>query len=63
VADLRPSTRARDAQYLRTHVRPAFGDTPLGKLERTSIRKWAADLGSQSGSNLAPATIRKVVQL
>ncbi len=63
VTNLRPSTRARDAQYFRTHVRPAFGDTPLGKLDRTSIRQWVADLGSQSGSNLAPATIHKVVQV
>ncbi|MEO5901419.1 MAG: site-specific integrase, partial [Ilumatobacteraceae bacterium] len=63
VTNLRASTRARDAQYFRTHVRPAFGDTPLGKLDRTSLRTWMARLGAPDGSDLAPATIHKVVQV
>ena len=49
VTHLRPSTRARDAQYFRTHVRPVFGAMPLGKLDRTSLRSWAANLGSPPG--------------
>ena len=63
VTNLRPSTRARDAQYFRTHVRPQFGNTPIGKLDRTTIRRWLSQLGSPSGSDLAPATIHKVVQV
>jgi integrase len=63
VTDLRPSTRARDAQFFRTHVRPTFGATPIGKLDRTALRAWVARLSSPAGSNLAPATIHRVVQL
>jgi len=63
VTNLRASTRARDAQYYNSHVRPAFGDTPLNKLDRTSLRSWLAALGSPSGGDLAPATIHKVVQI
>ncbi len=63
VTHLRPSTRARDAQFFRTHVRPVFGDVPLGKLDRTSVRSWVAELGSPRGSDLAPATIHRIVQL
>jgi integrase len=63
VTHLRPSTRARDAQYFRTHVRPVFGSTPLAKLDRTAVRSWVASLGSVDGSNLAPATIHRAVQL
>jgi integrase len=63
VTHLRPSTRARDAQYFRTHVRPVFGTTPLGKLDRTVLRSWVASLGSVDGSNLAPATTHRCVQL
>ena len=63
VTNLRPSTRARDAQYFRTHALPTFGATPIGKLDRTALRAWVASLGSPTGSNLAPATIHRVVQL
>jgi integrase len=63
VTNLRPSTKARDEQFFRTHARPVFGSTPLGKLDRTALRAWVADLGSPDGSNLAPATIHRVVQL
>ena len=63
VTNLRPSTRARDEQFYRTHVRPIFGSTPLGKLDRTVLRAWVADLGSPDGSDLAPATIHRVVQV
>ncbi|MEO8268034.1 MAG: site-specific integrase [Ilumatobacteraceae bacterium] len=63
VTNLRASTRARDAQFYKSHIRPVFGDTPLGKLDRTSLRSWLARLGSPNGSDLAPATIHKVVQV
>ena len=63
VTHLRPSTRARDTQVFRTHIEPYFGDVPLGKLDRTALRSWVAHLGSQTGRNLAPATIHRPVQL
>jgi integrase len=63
VTNLRPSTKARDAQFFRSHALPAFGRTPIGKLDRTALRAWVAELGSSDGSNLAPATIHRVVQL
>jgi len=63
VTSLRPSTRARDAQFFRSHVRPVFGGTALARLDRTTIRKWVASLGDPDGSHLAPATIHKVVQV
>jgi len=63
VTNLRPSTKARDEQFFRTHARPVFGSTPLRKLERTALRSWVADPGSPDGSNLAPATTHRVVQL
>ena len=56
VTNLRASTRARDAQFYKSHIRPVFADTPLGKLDRTSLRSWLARLGSPNGSDLAPAT-------
>lgn len=63
VTNLRPSTVARDTQFFRTHALPVFGNTQLAKLDRTTLRAWVAELGSADGSNLAPATIHRVVQL
>lgn len=63
VTNLRASTRARDAQHFKNHIRPVFGDTPIGKVDRTTARKWVALLGAPTGGNLAPATIHKVVQV
>lgn len=63
VTDLRPSTKARDEQFFRSHALPVFGDTPIGKLERTALRVWVAEMGSPTGSALAPATIHRVVQV
>jgi len=63
VKNLRPSTKARDEQYFRSHALPRFRTTPLAKLDRTVLREWIADLGSPRGANLAPATIHRVVQI
>ena len=63
VTNLRPSTKARDEQYFRSHTLPMFGTTPIGKLDRTTLRAWVAELSSPTGSNLAPATVHRVVQL
>ena len=63
VTNLRPTTRARDDQYFRTHVVPVLGDIPLARLERSTLRAWAAALTDPDGSGLAPATAHKVVQV
>lgn len=62
VSDLRPSTRARDDQHFRNHVLPRFGTVPLGRLDRTTLRGWVAELSSADGPDLAPATVHKIVQ-
>ena len=63
MTDLRPSTRARDEIYYRLHIAPFFGATPLSRLDRTSLRVWVADLADPDASGLAPATVRKIVQI
>jgi integrase len=57
--DLRPSSLARDEAYLRTHVLPAFGGTPIGKITPLDVRQWVAEL-ARSGK--APATVHKAYQ-
>lgn len=58
-AALRPSSRARDESYLRTHVMPRFGEVPLAAITQLDVRAWVADLG---GQGLAPATVAKAYQ-
>jgi integrase len=60
---LRPTTRARDEASFRNHVLPAFGSTPLARLDRTQLREWVQHLSDPSGANLAPATVVKAVQV
>ncbi|MGH9164430.1 MAG: tyrosine-type recombinase/integrase, partial [Acidimicrobiales bacterium] len=57
---LRPSTRARDASYLRSKILPVFGSMPLGAIDHMAVRAWVADL---SASGLAPATVAKAYQI
>ncbi|MEZ5266536.1 MAG: hypothetical protein R2755_33160 [Acidimicrobiales bacterium] len=63
VTNLRPSTRARDEIYYRLHILPNFGSTPLARLDRTSLRRWVARLLDANGSDLAPATVRKIAHI
>ncbi|MGD0083565.1 MAG: site-specific integrase [Acidimicrobiales bacterium] len=55
----RPSTRARDESYLRTHIVPSFGDRHLGSITHLEVRGWVADLSSRK----APATVHKAFQI
>lgn len=57
---LRPSTRARDESYLRTHVLPRFGDTPIGAISTRDLEAWVRDL---TVSGKAPATVQKAWQI
>jgi len=63
VTNLRPSTKSRDGHQFRLHVRPRFGTTPLGKLDRTELRTWVAELGLPDGANLSPASVHRLVQI
>lgn len=58
--DLRPSSRARDDSYLRTHIVPRFGALRLDAITPLEVRSWVADL---TASGLAPATVQKAYQI
>jgi len=58
--DLRPSSRARDESYLRTHILPTFGKLPLAKIDNMAMRAWVAELVA---AGKAPATVHKAVQV
>lgn len=57
--NLRASSRARDDSYLRNHVLPVFGATPLGRISQLDVRAWVAEL---TASDMAPATVHKAYQ-
>lgn len=59
VTNLRPSTRARDESYIRTHVLPRFGTTPLSSIDHMAVRAWVAELSARR----APSTVHKAHQL
>jgi integrase len=63
VTNLRASSRARDETYYRNHVQPAFGTTPLSRIDRSSLREWVAELDDPEGAGLAPASVQKAVQV
>lgn len=55
----RPTSRARDLSYLRTHVLPRFGGHQLGAVTRSEVQAWVHDLQADK----APATVHKAVQV
>lgn len=57
---LRPSSRARDDSYLRTHLLPRFGYLRLAQIDHFEIREWITDL---TDAGLAPATVHKAHQI
>lgn len=59
VVNLRPSSQARDASYIRTHILPAFGSRPIGSITPMDVRTWVADLSTRR----APATVTKALQI
>lgn len=58
--DLRASTRARDASYLRSMILPAFGSASLAEIDHMWVKSWVADL---MASGRAPATVVKAAQI
>lgn len=59
-SDLRPSSRARDLSYLRTHVLPRFGSVPLAAIDAVMVKAWVADLNA---AGKAAATTQKAHQI
>jgi integrase len=58
--NLRPTSRARDDSYYRTHIAPTFGPVQLGSISHVDVREWIAGL---SAAGYAPATVTKAHQL
>ena len=59
-AHLRPTTRASYEYLLRVHLRPTFGDTPIGRITPVMVQAWRADL---LASGLAPNSVAKAYRL
>jgi len=59
-AHLKPKTRAGYESLLRTHLLPAFGRVPLGRIQPVHVREWVAGLAE---AGLSPSRIRQAYQL
>ena len=57
---LKPKTQAGYDSLLRSHVLPAFGRTPLGRIRQVDVREWVSRL-SQRG--LSPSRTRQAYQV
>jgi integrase len=60
-ADLRPGTRTFYDYLLRRFLLPAFGETPLGRIDAMTVRSWLADL--HEVGEVTPTTIAKAYRL
>lgn len=54
--NLKPTTRARYEDVLRTHILPSWDRVALGRVEHGAIQAWVADLAARG---LAGASVRK----
>ena len=57
---LRPATVARDLSLFRNHLKPAFEHHLVGRIRRSHVRAWIADLERKG---LAPRTSRECYRL
>lgn len=53
------NSRDRDERSFKNHVKPAFGNMKLDRVERSAVREWITTL---SESGLAPETVQKIHQ-
>jgi integrase len=60
-ADLRPGTRTFYDYLLRRLLRPAFEETPLGRIDPMTVRAWLA--GLHEAGEVTPTTIAKAYRL
>ncbi|MGH9073707.1 MAG: tyrosine-type recombinase/integrase, partial [Acidimicrobiales bacterium] len=56
---LEATSRARDESYLRTHILPVFGATPMASIDHATCPAWASELATRR----APATVVKAAQI
>lgn len=54
--NVRPSTLRRDKSIFSSHLGPAFGRSPLDRIDYRSARRFVAELAA---TDLAPRTVRK----
>lgn len=57
--DVRPSTAARDASYVRSYILPHFGEVRLGAVRASEVNAWKVKLLESQ----APATVSKALTL
>jgi integrase len=57
---LSPTTALRYRSILNTHVLPAFGATPLAKIDRAAVQRWANRL---TANGAPPATVRSAYRV
>ncbi len=55
--ELRPSSRAGDAAYLRSQILPVFGAMPLASIDHLMTRSWVADISERRKAS----TVHKIV--
>lgn len=53
------TSRARDESYIRTHIIPAFGTSPLASIGYAGCQSWVNELTTRR----APATVVKAAQI
>jgi integrase len=56
----RPSSRARDESYLRTHIVPVFGQMPLAAIRQVDVQRWVSGL---TAAGKAATTVTTAAQL
>lgn len=54
--NLRPSARARDESYARTHVLPRFGRYTLSSIDHLAVSEWIAELAASGRARPRPFT-------
>ncbi|MGZ4707243.1 MAG: tyrosine-type recombinase/integrase [Acidimicrobiales bacterium] len=60
---------ARDRSYLDNHVLPRWGKVRIGRITRTEVDKWIAELSEDGasvrkiGGSLSPGTVEKIYQV
>lgn len=54
--NLRRSTMATDAGFLRKHILSRFGDVAIGRITRADVQQWVKELGE---TGLGPESVRR----
>jgi integrase len=58
------TTLAPDEMLLRVYVLPRWGQVPIGRITKTAVERWVAELGDANrgvrGGDLTPGTVEKI---